>query len=149
MLKGFKEFIMRGNVIDLAVAVVIGAAFTAIVNALVEGLLNPALGALFSADNLKTAWIVEIPSLSGGEPAKLMFGAVIAAIIQFLLVAAAVYFALVLPVNKLKERAEAKRRAGMPDPEAPVTELDLLTDIRNLLAKTEAGPGERGSHAAQ
>jgi len=104
MLKGFKEFIMRGNVIDLAVAVVIGAAFTAIVNALVEGLLNPALGALFNAENLKSAWIVEIPTLSGGT-AQLAFGAVAAAIIQFLLVAAAVYFALVLPVNKLKERA--------------------------------------------
>jgi large conductance mechanosensitive channel len=148
MLKGFKEFIMRGNVIDLAVAVVIGAAFTAIVNALVEGLLNPALGALFSADNLKTAWIVEIPSLSGGEPAQLMFGAVIAAIIQFLLVAAAVYFALVLPVNKLKERAEARRKAGVTE-DTPVTELDLLTEIRDLLSRTESSSGDRGSHAAQ
>lgn len=146
MLKGFKEFIMRGNVIDLAVAVVIGAAFTAIVNALVEGLLNPALGALFSAENLKSAWIVEIPSLSGGEPAKLLFGAVIAAIIQFLLVAAAVYFALVLPVNKLKERAEARRNAGMTE-DTPITELDLLTDIRDLLARTESS--EHGSHSAR
>jgi large conductance mechanosensitive channel len=148
MLKGFKEFIMRGNVIDLAVAVVIGAAFTAIVNALVEGLLNPALGALFSADNLKKAWIVEIPSLSGGEPAELMFGAVIAAVIQFLLVAAAVYFALVMPVNKLKERAEARRNAGVTE-DTPVTELDLLTQIRDLLAKTESGGSEHGSHVAR
>jgi large conductance mechanosensitive channel len=144
MLKGFKEFIMRGNVIDLAVAVVIGAAFTAIVNALVEGLLNPALGALFSADNLKTAWIVEIPSLSGGKPAQLLFGAVVAAIIQFLLVAAAVYFALVLPVNKLKERAEARRRVGVTE-DAPITELDLLTEIRDLLSRTESS----GGHSAR
>ena len=148
MLKGFKEFIMRGNVIDLAVAVVIGAAFTAIVNSLVEGLLNPALGALFSAENLKTAWVVEIPSLSGGDPAKLMFGAVVAALIQFTLVAAAVYFALVLPVNRLKQRAEAKREAGKPDPETPITELDLLTEIRDLLSKTESS-GEHGSHVAK
>ena len=148
MLKGFKEFIMRGNVIDLAVAVVIGAAFTAIVNALVESLLNPALGALFSADNLKTAWVVEIPSLSGGAPAELAFGAVVAAVIQFLLVAAAVYFALVLPVNRLKERAEARRKAGVTE-DTPVTELDLLTEIRDLLAKTESGPSEHGSHVAQ
>jgi large conductance mechanosensitive channel len=147
MLKGFKEFIMRGNVIDLAVAVVIGAAFTAIVNALVEGLLNPALGALFSADSLKTAWVVEIPSLSGGAPAKLLFGAVIAAVIQFLLVAAAVYFALVMPVNRLKERAEARRNAGVTE-DTPVTELDLLTEIRDLLSRTEGSPGDRGSHAA-
>lgn len=148
MFRGFKEFILRGNVIDLAVAVVIGAAFTAIINALVEGLLNPALGALFNADNLKAAWIVEIPSLSGGDPAKLTFGAVAAAVIQFLLVAAAVYFALVLPVNKLKERAEAKRNAGQPDPEAPVTELDLLTQIRDLLARTEGVAGD-GAHVAK
>jgi large conductance mechanosensitive channel len=146
MLKGFKEFIMRGNVIDLAVAVVIGAAFTAIVNTLVEGLLNPALGALFNAENLKTAWMVDIPTVSGGT-AKLAFGAVVAAVIQFLLVAAAVYFALVLPINKLKERAEARRQAGVTE-DTPITELDLLTEIRDLLAKSETGPGD-GAHVAK
>ncbi|MBX3094118.1 MAG: large conductance mechanosensitive channel protein MscL [Cryobacterium sp.] len=134
MLKGFKEFVMRGNVIDLAVAVVIGAAFTAVVNALVEGLLNPALGALFSADNLKAAWTVEIPSLSGGEPAVLAFGAVVAAAIQFLLVAAAVYFVLVFPMNKMRERAEARRAAGATEAEVAPDELSLLTEIRDLLA---------------
>lgn len=134
MLKGFKEFIMRGNVIDLAVAVVIGAAFTGVVNALVEGLLNPALGALFNADNLKEAWTVPIPSLSGGEPALLMFGAVVAAAIQFLLVAAAVYFVLVMPMNKMRERAEARRAAGAPAAEVAPDELSLLTEIRDLLA---------------
>ena len=138
MVKGFKEFIMRGNVIDLAVAVVIGAAFTAIVNALVAGILNPALGALFNAENLNTAWVVTIPTLSGGE-AKLMFGALVAAAIQFILVAAAVYFALVMPVNKLKERAEAKRKAGASDEEVPPDELQLLTEIRDLLATRPSG----------
>lgn len=81
MLKGFKEFIMRGNVIDLAVAVVVGTAFTAVVNALVESILNPALGALFNAEDLKTAWIVEIPTTAGGT-AELAFGAIVAALIQ-------------------------------------------------------------------
>ncbi|HRN28502.1 MAG TPA: large conductance mechanosensitive channel protein MscL [Terrimesophilobacter sp.] len=134
MFAGFKEFIMRGNVIDLAVAVVIGAAFTAVVNALVEGLLNPALGALFNADNLKDAWTVSILSVSGGEPATLMFGAVVAAAIQFLLVAAAVYFVLVMPMNKMRERAEARRAAGAPPEEVAPDELSLLTEIRDLLA---------------
>lgn len=138
MLKGFKEFVMRGNVIDLAVAVVIGAAFTAVVNSLVEGLLNPALGALFSADNLKTAWNVEIPSLSGGDPAVLAFGAVVAAAIQFLLVAAAVYFVLVFPMNKMRERAEARRAAGASEAEVAPDELSLLTEIRDLLARDKA-----------
>ena len=141
MLKGFRDFIMRGNVIDLAVAVVIGAAFTAIVNALVEGLLNPALGALFSADSLKDAWTVTIPSASGGEPATLLFGAVVAAVIQFLLVAAAVYFVLVMPMNRMRARAEARRAAGAPPEEAPADELTLLTEIRDLLAARNAASG--------
>ncbi|MBX3310425.1 MAG: large conductance mechanosensitive channel protein MscL [Cryobacterium sp.] len=138
MFKGFKEFIMRGNVIDLAVAVVIGAAFTAIVNALVTGIFNPALGALFNAENLDKAWIVSIPTLSGGS-ADILFGAVVAAVIQFVLVAAAVYFALVLPINRMKARAEEKRKAGAPEAEVPPTELQLLAEIRDLLAKQETG----------
>ena len=138
MFTGFKEFIMRGNVIDLAVAVVIGAAFTAIVNALVTGIFNPALGALFNAENLDKAWIVSIPTVSGGS-AEILFGAVVAAVIQFVLVAAAVYFALVLPINRMKARAEAKRNAGAPEAEVPPTELQLLADIRDLLAKQSTG----------
>lgn len=144
MLKGFKEFIMRGNVIDLAVAVVIGAAFTAIVNTLVEGLFNPAIGALFQADDLKNVLIVEIPSTSG-EPAKLMFGAVIAAVIQFLLVAAVVYFVLVTPINYMRKKAEEKRKAGEPDTdeEAPPTEQALLMQIRDLLAAGQGIPADQ------
>ena len=145
MLKGFKEFVMRGNVIDLAVAFVVGVAFTAVVNALVEQLINPLIGALFSAENLKEILIVEIPTLSGGT-AQLFFGAVIAAVIQFLLVAAAVYFALVMPMNYLKKRAEAKKAAGASEEEVPPTELDLLAEIRDLLATTERA--DHGSHSA-
>ena len=141
MFKGFKEFVMRGNVIDLAVAVVIGAAFTAIIGVLVDGVINPALGALFNTENLSKSLIVTIPTLSGGT-AKILFGALIGAAIQFLLVAAAVYFALVMPINRLKERAEAKRKAGASDEEVPPDELQLLTEIRDLLAK----PVAEGKH---
>lgn len=148
MLKGFKEFIMRGNVIDLAVAVVIGAAFTGIVNALVTGILNPALGALFNAKDLNDAWKVGIPTISGGE-ATLAFGALVAAAIQFTLVAAAVYFALVMPINYLKKRAEEKRNAGASDAEVPPDELQLLAEIRDLLAKgTSPDAPADGKHAA-
>src|SRR5688572_30220087 len=125
MFKGFKEFVMRGNVIDLAVAVVIGAAFTAIVGALVDGIINPALGALFNTANLSESLVVTIPTTSG-DKAELMFGALVAAAIQFLLVAAAVYFALVLPINTLKKRAEAKRKAGASEEDVPPDELQLL-----------------------
>ena len=133
MLKGFREFIMRGNVIDLAVAVVIGAAFTAVVNSIVENLFNPIIGALFNAEDLAGALILELP---GGGAIK--FGAILASIITFLIVAAVVYFVFVLPINKMKEHAEARRKAGVVTEKAPVTEIDVLTEIRDLLAKNNA-----------
>jgi large conductance mechanosensitive channel len=131
-MKGFKEFLLRGNVIDLAVAVVVGAAFTGVVNALVDSIMNPAIGALFNAESLSDLWIVEIPTTSGGV-AQIGFGAVAAAVIQFLLVAIVVYFALILPINYLKKRAfKAKKEGTAPEPAAP-SEVDLLVEIRDLL----------------
>ncbi|WP_308799110.1 large-conductance mechanosensitive channel protein MscL [Agromyces silvae] len=133
MLKGFKEFILRGNVIELAVAVVIGAAFTAVVNSIVNNLINPLIGVIFQADSLDSALAVTIPTLSG-EDAVIRFGAVLGAIITFLVVAAVVYFVFVMPMNTVKERAEARRKVGEPDADDPETELTLLTEIRDLLA---------------
>jgi len=135
MLNGFKQFILRGNVIDLAVAVVIGAAFTNIVSALVNNVFNPALGALFDAKSLETALPVSIPTTSGGE-AVMYFGAVIAAVIQFLLVAIVVYFAIIVPINYLSKVAFKRKEEGTePVKDAPPTELELLTDIRDLLVE--------------
>jgi large conductance mechanosensitive channel len=131
-MKGFRDFVLRGNVIDLAVAVVIGAAFTAIVNSIVTAVINPAIGALFDAETLNEALPVEIPTTSGGT-ATLYFGAVIGAAINFLIVAAVVYFVLVLPVNKLRERQAAKK--GIVAEEAGPTETQLLAEIRDLLAE--------------
>jgi large conductance mechanosensitive channel len=133
VLKGFKEFILRGNVIELAVAVVIGAAFTAVVNSIVNNLINPLIGVIFQADSLDSALDVSIPTLSG-EDAVIRFGAVIGAIITFVVVAAVVYFVFVLPMNTVKERAEARRKTGEPAATDPETELTLLTEIRDLLA---------------
>jgi large conductance mechanosensitive channel len=144
MLKGFKEFILRGNVIDLAVAVVIGAAFSAVVTALVESIFNPAIGALFNASSLKTLWIVEVPSLSG-EPAQIAFGAVVAAVVQFLLVAAVVYFALIVPINYLKKKAFRAPAEPSPVEPAPPTELELLIEIRDLLA-AGSRPSDHAKH---
>ena len=137
MLKGFKEFILRGNVIDLAVAVVIGAAFTAVVNSIVENIFNPLIGALFNASSLDEAFVVSLPTVDGAT-AEVRFGAVLGAIITFLIVAAVVYFVFVMPMNVLKEHAEARRKAGAPKPEDPETELTLLTEIRDLLAADRA-----------
>jgi large conductance mechanosensitive channel len=138
VFKGFKEFILRGNVIDLAVAVVIGAAFGNIVTTIVTGVINPAIGALFSTATLAKSLPVTVPSvIQGGAPATIYFGALIAAVIQFLLVAVVVYFALVVPINFVKKRAFKMKEAGEPavSADTPPTELELLTDIRDLLAK--------------
>ncbi|TFD30654.1 large conductance mechanosensitive channel protein MscL [Cryobacterium cryoconiti] len=132
MIQGFKEFIMRGNVIELAVAVVIGAAFTAVVHAIVAGIFNPLIAAIFNSESLAKAMVVDLPG--GGE---LSFGLVLAAAINFLLVAAVVYFVFVMPLNHVKHAQERRRAAGLPteaEAAAPATELDLLTEIRDLLA---------------
>jgi large conductance mechanosensitive channel len=129
MLKGFKNFIMRGNVIDLAVAVVIGAAFTAVVNSIVQNIFNPLIGALFQADSLDKSLILTIGS------AELKFGAVVGATLTFLIVAAVVYFVFVLPINTMKKHSDARRKAGVVREDAPVTEIDVLTEIRDLLAR--------------
>lgn len=130
-MKGFREFVLRGNVIELAVAVVIGGAFTAIVNAIVASVISPAIGALFNQESLATSLAVEIPTTSGGT-ATIVFGAVIAAAINFLLVALVVYFCLILPINAL-QKVRFRKRAEEPAADVPPTEAELLTEIRDLL----------------
>ncbi len=145
MLKGFRDFIMRGNVIDLAVAVVIGAAFTAVVNAVVTGLINPVISMFFQADSLNEA--MKIPLFGGSE---LSLGLILGAIINFLVVAAVVYFVFVMPVNHVKQRAEERIRSGQPpaagDPPTP-TEVELLGQIRDLLAEQSGTTQTGGKHA--
>ncbi|WP_350281247.1 large conductance mechanosensitive channel protein MscL [Kribbella sp. HUAS MG21] len=124
MLKGFKEFIMRGNVVDLAVAVVIGAAFTKIVTALVDGLINPLIAAIFGKADLTGVGNFTV------NDAKFSLGLVLDAALSFLFVAAAVYFFIVLPLNKLAER---RKRGQEPEPDPLTTDQELLTEIRDLL----------------
>ncbi|WP_241992056.1 large conductance mechanosensitive channel protein MscL [Cryobacterium lyxosi] len=138
VINGFKEFIMRGNVIDLAVAVVIGTAFTAVVTAIVVNIFNPLIAAMFNAETLAKALPIALGS--GEKPPTILLGAVIAAVINFALIAAVVYFVFVLPLNKFKESQDRRRSAGIPAAAVvePTTELDLLTEIRDLLAKNAA-----------
>ena len=125
MLAGFKTFIMRGNVVDLAVAVVLGAAFAGVVGSLVEGLINPLIAAIFGQPDLTRVWTFEI------NDAVFTIGAILGAAMNFLLVAAAIYVIVVLPMNTLAER----RKAGIePEPEAPAEDVLLLQEIRDLLA---------------
>jgi large conductance mechanosensitive channel len=147
MINGFKEFILRGNVIDLAVAVVIGAAFTAIVNALVEGLINPLIGAIFQVGDL-SSWKISIPTLTGNT-SNILIGGILGAIIQFLAVAAIVYFVFVYPMNRFKARAEANAGVGKTtDAPSLPTEQELLMQIRDALqAQTPGTPGTPGPGA--
>ena len=138
MFKGFKEFLLRGNVIDLAVAVVIGAAFNAVVEKVVSSLINPLIGMFFQADSLDTALLVDLPN--GGT---LAFGALIGALINFIIVAAVVYFVFVMPMNELRKRTA-------PAVEEPVveTEQELLSEIRDLLKAQNGGASAAAPLAA-
>jgi large conductance mechanosensitive channel len=141
MIKGFKEFILRGNVIDLAVAFVIGVAFAAVVTAFVENIINPLIAALFNADNLNNSLVLKVGS------SDLRFGALIGAIIQFLLIALVVYFALVVPMNYLR-KLSFRKRGTEPEADTPPSELELLTQIRDLLATPVSGDVGNSRHAA-
>lgn len=142
MLNEFKTFIARGNVVDLAVGIIIGAAFTAIVNSLVGDLINPIIGLITGGVDFSNLFI----DLSGTGPASLAaardagapvfaYGAFITAVINFLIIAWVV-FLLVKAVNKLKE-ATAKKEAAEAAAAAPAgpTELDILMEIRDALKK--------------
>ncbi len=148
-MKGFREFLLRGNVIDLAVAVVIGAAFTAIVTTIVKALINPLIGAVFNASSLDKALVIAIPTVSGGST-KLLFGAVIGAVVNFVIVAAVVYFVLVVPVNRLKRIAfdRMKQNTEQPPQDVPPTDVEVLLEIRDLLRTQQGGPAGGGAHVA-
>lgn len=130
LLSGFKEFILRGNVIELAVAVIIGTAFTAIVGTLQEGIINPLIAALFAAPDLTS---VGAFTLNGAHFAP---GLVINAIINFVVVAAIVYFLIVVPINKL---ASLRKKGEVAEPEAPAEDIILLQQIRDLLVEQNGG----------
>lgn len=123
---------MKGNVVDLAVAVVIGAAFGAVVNALVEAVLMPLISALFQSPNFDSFAVL---TLNGND---IKFGVLLTALVNFLLVAGAVYFCIVLPMNKMIEARN--RRLGIdPAKEEVPEDVALLTEIRDLLSAQRGG----------
>lgn len=131
MLKGFREFISRGNVVDMAVGVIIGGAFAPIVKTLTDNVLMAIIAGVFGAPSFEHVLEFHIGS-SLVQP-----GMVINAIINFLIVAAALYFAVVLPMNKFRQMQEARAKAGEVEEtaeEAPAADIALLTEIRDLLA---------------
>ncbi|GAA1811657.1 large conductance mechanosensitive channel protein MscL [Planosporangium flavigriseum] len=133
MLRGFKDFVMRGNVVDLAVGVVIGAAFTTLVTTFTKSFLEPLIRLITGGTGqMKGQFKI------AGEPFD--YAAFINATITFLLTAATLYFLVVLPMNKLAER---RARGHEPRPKAPSEEILLLREIRDALA----GPRPEVAHA--
>ncbi|GAA0471702.1 large conductance mechanosensitive channel protein MscL [Streptomyces sp. NPDC046215] len=143
VLGGFKAFLMRGNVIDLAVAVVIGAAFTNIVNSVVKGVINPVVGAFGTKDLDHYASCIKGPCArnAAGEVTKgvyIQWGSVLSAVLTFVITAAVVYFLMLLPMKRLQER-QAARTPAETGP-AKATELELLEQIRDALVEQRRGP---------
>jgi large conductance mechanosensitive channel len=131
MHKGFRDFLMRGNVVDLAVAVIIGVAFGAAVAAFATDFIGGIIGAIGGTPDFGNAGVTVNDS-------KIVYGSTVNALINFVIVAAAVYFVVVVPMQAL-----AARRAGAADVDtpAPSNEAVLLTEIRDLLAAQSLRPG--------
>jgi large conductance mechanosensitive channel len=125
MLSGFRDFVLRGNVVDLAVAVVIGAAFTSVVSAFVEGLLTPLIAAIIGEPDFSSLTF----TLNGSV---FRYGDFLNAVISFLMVATVIYFLVVVPMNQLL----ARRRRGEEPPPEPTEDILLLRQIRDALTTT-------------
>ncbi|TCK00014.1 large conductance mechanosensitive channel protein MscL [Nocardia alba] len=136
MVKGFRDFLLRGNVVDLAVAVVIGTAFVAIVTAFSEGIINPILAVFGGSNEMGLGF-----QLVADKPATFIeIGPIITAAINFILVAAILYFVLVIPATRMKKR--------FPQGDEDLTENELLIQIRDLLAEQRVSSnGKHGRRA--
>ncbi|MBA3743389.1 large conductance mechanosensitive channel protein MscL [Sporichthya sp.] len=134
MIKGFKEFVMRGNVIDLAIAVVLGTAFAALVKSFTDSFVQPIINVIMGG------------GLTGGtikldETNRLLFGNFLNAAVTFLITAAVVYFAFVVPMKTLAER---HKRGEVPAPSVVPDDVALLREIRDLLAQRSPGTPTSG-----
>jgi large conductance mechanosensitive channel len=128
MLKGFRDFIARGNVIDLAVAVVLGAAFGAVITSFVKGIVDPLIAAIFGKPDLTEVGNFTI------NGAEFSIGLVLTALLNFVLVAAVIYFVVIVPMNKML----AVRKKSDEDVAAPSDDIRLLEEIRDLLKEQRA-----------
>jgi large conductance mechanosensitive channel len=128
----FKEFLLRGNVVDLAVAVVVGVAFASVVNALVQDILTPLIAAVFGKPDFGGLYFTINKS-------RFAYGAFLNAVVSFVAISAAVFFVVVKPINFLLERRKAAMAAGAePEPASLSDEALLLQEIRDLLRQNRA-----------
>ncbi|ANH91977.1 mechanosensitive ion channel protein [Streptomyces sp. SAT1] len=141
--QGFKAFLMRGNVVDLAVAVVVGAAFSNIVNSVVKGVINPVVGAI-GTKNLDHYSSCLSSSCKSDDGIQIMWGSVLGATLQFLITAAVVYFLMVLPMAKFLARQKKGKESEEEAPEViESTELQVLKQIRDELVSQRGGDHDR------
>lgn len=129
MLKEFKEFIARGNVMDMAVGIIIGAAFTAIVTSMVDDMINPIIGLVVGGVDFSDFFL---RFGEGDNAATIRYGAFVTSVINFLIIAFVV-FMLVRTVNKIRRAATPEAEPAAEEPAAP-TQEELLAEIRDLLA---------------
>lgn len=139
VLQGFKDFISRGNAIELAVGVVIGAAFGGVITAIQDGLISPLIAMIFGKPDISQLWVI-----GPINDATINMGLILNALLQFLITAAAIYFAIVLPLNKLAER---RKRGVEAEPARPSEDILLLQEIRDLLA-AQSSPALQGAGPA-
>lgn len=156
VLEGFKDFVSRGNAVELAVGVVVGAAFTQVVAALQDAFISPLIGWIFGKPNLENVWNIgpytwRTPGPGEDPIAAIQVGVILNALVQFLITAAAIYFLIVLPLNALAAR---RKRGEEDEPAAPAEDILLLQEIRDLLSQrltpaivndTTTSPGDAGT----
>ena len=139
MLKEFKEFIARGNVVDLAVAVIVGAAFTGVIKALTDNVLMPIIGIVFGKPTFDDALIVTINN------SQIRFGSLLTAVVNFLIIAFAM-FLVVKAINKMNELGDKLRKQKEDEAaEEEQTELELLAEIRDALVGRSGSTGGTGT----
>ncbi|PKM06295.1 MAG: large conductance mechanosensitive channel protein MscL [Gammaproteobacteria bacterium HGW-Gammaproteobacteria-4] len=130
LISEFKQFAMRGNVVDLAVGVVIGAAFGKIVSALVSGIIMPVVGVLVGGVNFADLAVTLKPGSTGTEPVLLQYGLFVQSMVDFVIIAFAIFIAI-----KLMNKLQRKQEQAPPAPAEPSAEVKLLTEIRDALKK--------------
>lgn len=151
MLAGFKKFIARGNMIDMAVGVVMGGAVTTVVNSIVDSVINPFIAMIFGKPNMDGLLAITF------NGATVSFGAVLGAVLNFLVIAIAVYFCILVPINKFRDVTEAlvaktklaelqkaEEEAATAEPSAEEKTVMLLQQIRDELARQNATAGAAG-----
>jgi large conductance mechanosensitive channel len=140
LIQGFKDFVMRGNVIDLAVAVVVGAAFTAVVKSFSDEIIAPIIAAFGGLDTGGLGFCLKSgDGCTAANPTFIDLGAVFSVLVSFLITMLVVYFVFVMPMNKARQIAARKKEAG-EEVDEPADDVVLLTEIRDLLARQQDTP---------